>query len=172
MAYRKGTYHWLRRAGFLPAEARELAETSKAGIHAPYFLRMVQSRRGLYLNAIRYKWSDEQYRNVIRADYKKKQAFDVDAIGRVRGNIWKMLRWHEENTTIPEKYESPWRKKIKTNRAHKRQVTYTTRKRMLEDWIAELNTNISKATSEGRKEQLRKQISNLEEQINRINNGI
>lgn len=168
MAYRQGTYNWLKRAGFLPYEARELAQTSKAGIHAPYFLRMVQTRRGLYLNALRYEWSNDHYRTVIKQQYLDRDAIDIDAIGRSRINVWKLLRWYEEHTQIPEEYESPWRKKGKRNRATKRQVKQTTRRAMLEDWIKQVDANIKKTENERYKARLLQQKATLEEQLRRL----
>lgn len=169
MLGREGRSQFLIRAGFLRGEARELSHTSRAGLHAPYFQGMINARRSLKLNAIRWGWSEERYRQTIKQLYQDRGAIRYDAWGRAYGDYWKMLRWYEDRSPIPkDEYTSPWRKKIERKSTAKRQIKRTTRRSMLVQWIKELDDKIAKAQNEFRKKKLTEQRDRLQRQLEQM----
>ena len=155
--------------GFMPGEAKTLSHTSRAGMRAPYFQRMVASRRGLFMHAKRYGWSDEQYRDAIKRQYAERGCFKQDILGRIRADIWQLLRWYQERTPVPEAYESPWRKKVQRRGTQKREYKRVTRKKLIEDWIAQLNRNLQNPNlSDGRRQKLVQQRDNLQKQMGQM----
>lgn len=151
--------------GFLPGEARTLSHTSRAGFHASYFQRMLNARRALWLNAHRYNWTNEQYRDTIKRQYAERGCFKQDILGRIRADVWQLLRWYEERTEVPEEYESPWRKKVQRRSGQRREYKRITRKIMLGDWIAQLDRQLANPTlSEMRRTKLQQQRQNLQRQ--------
>jgi hypothetical protein len=170
---RQKRYDWLIRAGFLPSEAQQLSHASTKGIHAPYFIRMVNSRRALLLNAKRYGWTNEEYRNTIRKQYVDKGAIKHDTKGRTLIDVWRMLRYYEDKTPIPagEAYDSPWRKRIQKQMINKRATKKVTRKQMLEQWVKESDKFIKRAEERGnikRATQLKEQKAAFERQLKRL----
>lgn len=155
--------------GFLPAEARTLAHTSRRGLNAPYMKRFLNSRRALKLNADRYGWTDEQYRDAIKKQYGERGALKQDILGRIKIDVWKMVRFYEERAPIGEKYESPWRKKIQTRGKTKREMKSATRRQLITDWIAQLNrtlkrddlTDFRRTQMTGQRDRLQKQLDGL-----------
>lgn len=166
MAGRENRYNYLIQAGFLKAEARELSHTSKAGMKAPYFRAFINSRRSLKLNAIRYGWAVDKYRQAVKQLYVDKGAIKRDAWGRVYADPFKLLRWYEDRSPIPkDEYTSPWRKKIEIKSGTKRKINTVTRRAMLVQWIKEVNENIAKTTSEFRRKQLTEQRDRMQKRL-------
>lgn len=130
--------------GFLPSEAKQLSHVSKSGLKAPYTGRLLRSRRALFMNAKRYNWSDKQYRNAIKEQYLSRGCIKQDILGRVRADVWQMVRWYEDRTPEADEYESPWRKKQQRRSIKKREAKVTSRRRWLTDLIAQLNTTIAR----------------------------
>lgn len=166
---RQTRFEYFRKAGFFINEARELSHISRTGMKAPYVVRMVASRRTLRQNADRYGWSDTRYRNEVKAIYIQAGAIKYDVLGRSRINVWQMLRDYEDRVPEREAYESPWRKRLHVRSIGKKDYKYTTRKKMYQDWISQLERNLANATTDARKTQLRKQITNLREAMQRLN---
>lgn len=151
--------------GFLPGEANQLSRTSLSGMHAPYFQRMINARRALFLNARRYGWNDEQYRDAIKRQYTDRGCLKQDTLGRIRADVWQMLRWYEERTAKEAEYESPWRKRVQRRSSRKSTYKRITRSAMLDNWIAQLNRQISNPNiSQSRKDKLIAQRDNLQRQ--------
>jgi len=148
---------------FFPPEARELSHISREGMGTRYFRRMVNSRRALLRNAEQYDWSLTRYKQEVDNLYSDRNAYKQDSIGRFRKDVWKMLRWYEESYRMPDEYESPWRKKIKTKAEKKRTLKKTSRRQLMVDLIAEINRQLVKPDmGEWRKGQLEAQKNHLE----------
>ena len=127
---------------FFPSEARELAHTTREGMGTRYFRRMVNSRRALLRNAEQYDWSLTRYKQEVDNLYSDRNAYRPDAIGRLRKDVWKMLRWYEESYRMPDEYESPWRKKIRVKSADKRIKKQTSRRQMMMDLVADIDKRL------------------------------
>ncbi len=124
MTLRQQRARYLINNGFLAGEARQLSQTSRQGMLAPYFQRMVHARRMLRQNAIRYGWTDTRYREYIKQQYTDAEAIIPDILGRRRLDVWKMLRHYEQQAyRRGEEYESPWRKRIQRKSVHKKTTT-------------------------------------------------
>ena len=136
--------YWIR-AGFLPAEAREFSHISREGLlKASYVKRLLNSRRALQLNAIRYGWSKTKYADAVRQIYVDRGLLKTDKIGRKRNNIWALLRQYEDQTPDKEKYDSPWRKRMHTKSEIKRTKKTVSRKQQYKDTIQVLEGLISR----------------------------
>ena len=156
-------------AGFFPSEAEEFSRTSRAGMRAPYFRRMVRSRRRTLDNSVRYNWTRAQYEAHIKKMYADNGFLKQDRLGRIRIDPWQLLRYHEEAAyRRGEEYESPWRKRALRKGVRKREVKRTTRKGMLQSWISEIDHNIARTTNEKRLERLRIQRENLQQELKKM----
>lgn len=143
----KRTYrynYWIR-AGFLPSEAREFSHISRAGMGASYVKALLNSRRALQLNAIRWGWSKNRYADAVRQLYVDRGLLKPDKIGRKRDNIWALLRQYEDRTPDKEKYDSPWRKRMQTKSEVKRTKKIVSRKQQYKDTIEVLKGLIERA---------------------------
>lgn len=166
---RNRRYNYLITNGFFPNEAQQLSRTSRAGMKAPYFRTMVKSRRRLFDNAKRYKWSETKYRNYVRQLYINNGWITPDVLGRKRVDVWAMLRYYEERAfRRGEEYESPWKKRLQKKGEKKRQVKRTTRRDMLRSWIAQIDRSIERTRSEYRQRQLQTQRDRLQNQLDTI----
>lgn len=163
---RERRYNFLVKNGFLPVEARDLSRTSRAGMRAPYFQAMIRSRRSLFNNALRYGWTERQYRDYIRELYTSRGFVRPDKLGRYRPDVWSMLREYEERAhRRGEEYESPWKKRARRKSTRKQEAKRTTRKEALQSWIKQLDKSIERTASESRKAQLRNQRDNLKRML-------
>jgi len=141
---RQYRYDYLLRQGFLPGEARELSRTSKTGMKATYFQQWIRSRRRIFDNAKRYKWTDKDYRQYIKDQYIKSGFTKPDALDRKRVDVWAMLRrYHETVTDRGDEYESPWKKKT-TKRGVRKPTKKFNRTAAMKGWIKQLTANIDK----------------------------
>jgi len=126
---------------------------------------MVRSRRRLFENAKRYNWSESQYRDYVKKLYVDAGFLKTDTLGRMRVDVWAMLRDYEElSRRRGEEYESPWKRKLYRKSTAKKEVKRVTRKDMLRSWIKQIERSIERTTSERKRQQLMEQKANLEEQ--------
>lgn len=166
---RQQRQQFLQNQGFFPSEAREFSRTSRTGLRAPYFKRMIASRRRLFENAKRYKWTQKRYRDYIRKQYEDKGFVKRDSLGRYRPDFWAMVReWEERSRRRGEEYESPWEKKTQRRSGQKREVKRVTKKKALESWIKQLDRNIARSRSEQRIKKLQEQRQNLQQQLDAL----
>jgi hypothetical protein len=144
---RQSRYNYWIRAGFLPSEAREFSNISREGLlKAAYVKRLLNSRRALQLNAIRYGWSKTRYADAVRQIYVNRGLLKPDSIGRKRDNIWALLRQYEDQTPDKEKYDSPWRRQMHTKSEVKRTKKVISRKQQYKDTIEVLKGIIERAS--------------------------
>lgn len=153
MASRDTKKAYLSRAGFLPAERNELSHTSKAGMYAPYFQRMVRSRRALWLNAQRLHWSDYHYRQRVREDYEDKGILGKGERWN-KNMVWALLRWWQEQYPPEDEYTSPWQKRKAVRRSVKKKRKKVTRADMLRQRIADIDRRLPRVKSEVRKQKM------------------
>lgn len=169
---RERRYNYLRKNGFFPAEARELSRTSRQGLLAPYFQLWIKSRRRLFANAKRYKWADREYRDYVKKQYTDRGFLKQDSIGRIRIDVWAMLRDYEEKARRRgEEYESPWKKRTRRQSTARREMKRVTRKDMLKSWIIQLDKSIDRTESDARRQQLINQKDTLEQQLKDMGNN-
>jgi hypothetical protein len=155
--------------GFLPSEAMQLSHVSKAGTRAPYFQRMINSRRSLYLNAKRYGWTQTEYRDAIKRQYSERGAFKQDVLGRIRADVWQLLRWYEDKTPDQERYESPWRKRTTKRSGQRKTQKSLSRRQMYTDWIRHLTLQINDPnTSEKQRDRLKSQRNNFQQYLDKL----
>lgn len=160
---------YLRRNGFLPGEARELSRTSRDGLRAPYFQYWIRSRRRLYDNAIRYGWTDRQYRDYIKKQYEEVGGIKYDALGRPRADVWLMLRHLEEKAfRRGEEYESPWKKRGQRREKRKRDTQRVTRRQFLQSAINRVQRSLSRTKNPDKREFFEGQIREYQKQLNRL----
>lgn len=165
---RKSTYNKLIKSyGFFPAEARELAHTSKEGFGSMYMQRLLGSQRAIFLNAKRYGWSERKYREYIKELYIRNGWVKQDRLGHIRIDIWKRIRDLSESTPIENEYESPWAKRAGKKAGKKREGTRATRKALIEDWIRQLTDKISRTSDVRKLDPMLKQRANLENLLKR-----
>lgn len=163
---RQKRYEFLIARGFFPLEARQLSRVSRGGMKAPYFKRMSNSRKRLYDNAVRYGWSETKYRDYIRQMYIDNGLYNRDILGRIRIDVWQLLRYYEEQTYARgEEYESPWRIKRRKKQEKRRSRARVTKRQMLNSWISDLDRSISRTNSQSKKDQFEKQKVNLQRQL-------
>jgi len=144
----------------------ELSRTSRGGMRAPYFQFMIHSRRRLFENAKRYDWGEQKYRDYVKKLYADAGFLKTDKLGRLRVDVWAMLRDYEELAhRRGEEYESPWKKRTRRKSTVKQEMKRVTRKDMLKSWIVQIDRNIERTASEQRKQQLREQKARLEKQL-------
>lgn len=167
MAGRDTKRAYLQRAGFIPSEARELSHTSKAGIYAPYFQRMIRSRRALWLNAQRLRWSDYRYRQKVREDYEDKGILGRDERWD-KNLVWALLRWWQEQYPPADEYESPWQKRLARKRGVKKRRKKVTRADMLKQRIADIDRRLPRVKSEVRKRKMLEQRALYVRQLERL----
>ncbi len=166
---RERRFNYFRRAGFLPGESRELSHISRAGMHSAYVQRMVQARRGLWLNAQKYKWSDAEYRNRVKDQYANINAFKKDMMGRKIPDVWQILRYYEDRYPPPEgEYDSPWRKRTQKKQTMRRSERRVTRKGLYQQWIAGLDKTIANTSDPTRKARLEKQRQTYIDNMNKL----
>lgn len=166
---RQRKYDALISAGFFPPEATEFSRTSRSGMRAPYFRRMVKSRRRTLDNSIRYEWTRAQYEAHIKKMYVENGFLKQDKLGRIRIDPWQLLRYHEEVAyRRGEEFESPWRVRIRRKGVKKREVKRTTRKDALLSWIKQLDANIERTENERRKQKLIEQRKNLQAELDKM----
>ena len=117
---RQRRYDILRIAGFLPFEAREL---SRVPFKVPYMDVLIKERYKRFQEVTRAKWSWAGYERLIRAEYRDKNWQRQARAGRVRDDVWAMLRAfeHAYRAKHPD-YESPWQKRRRGWRKFLRQV--------------------------------------------------
>lgn len=155
--------------GFFKGEAIELSRTSRGGMRAPYFQRMIRSRRRLYDNSKRYKWTEQEYRDYVKKLYTDRGFVKTDVLGRRRVDVWAMLREFEERARrIGEEYESPWRKRTKRKTEKKREVKRVTRKDMLRSMIRQINRSMGRTTNPQRLAELTARKNYLVLQLERM----
>ena len=165
---RKSTYNKLVNSyGFLPSIARELSRTSKVGFGATYMKSLLATQRAIFLNAKRYGWSQNKYREYIKEMYARNGWVKQDALGRIRLDIWKYVRDMSERLPIESEYDSPWAKREHGKRAKKIAGTRATRKAVIQGWISELTVKIQRTSDQRRLDEYLRQRHNLENLLNR-----
>jgi hypothetical protein len=167
MASRDTKKAYLERAGFLPAERNELSRTSKAGMYAPYYQRMIRSRRAIYQNAKRNRWTEYHYRQHIREVYEDKGILGVDERWN-KNMVWALLRWYQEQYPPSDEYESPHQKRLARKRGIARRKKKVTRLDMITQRIAELDRRIPRVKSEARRQKMFEQRALLVRQAERL----
>ncbi len=142
---RKRKIAYLQRNGFLPSEARQLSRTSHQGLLSPYFQYWIRSRRRLYDNSKMYDWTSQEYRDYIKQQYIDIGALKSDNLGRIRIDVWAMLRYFEEKSyRRGEEYESPWKKRAKRKSVKRQESKRVTRKDMIISMIANIDRSIAR----------------------------
>lgn len=155
--------------GFFKSEAIELSRASRTGIRAPYFQAMIRSRRRLWDNAKRYKWTDREYRDYVKKLYIDKGFVKPDVLGRKRVDVWAMLRDYEERARRRgEEYESPWKRRAKRKSAKKQQVKRVTRRDMLVSMIKSIDRSIARTQNPQKLADLRARRNYLQLQLDRM----
>lgn len=166
---RQRKYDYLIGAGFYPAEATELSRTSRKGMSAPYFRRLIRSRRRTVENLTNAGYTDRQIRNFIKDVYVKNGWLKRDSLGRVRIDVWQFLRDQEDKAhRRGEEYESPWKKRTKKRSSTKKEKKRVTRKDMLQSLIKKLENRIAKTANENRRLQLEEQRFGYEQQLRKL----
>jgi len=162
---RKTRYDYLKRQGFLHAEALELSRTSRGGMNAPYFQQMIRSRRAVLQNAKRNNWTQDEYYNHIRKQYSKSGFVKPDKLGRYRPDVWSLLRRYQEaRYGKGDEYQSPWKKRTvspRTGRTAKKPTKKFDKSSMYRSWIKQLTDKIDRLPDNNRRRQLEKQRDNL-----------
>lgn len=142
---RQRKYDYLIRQGFFHREALELSRVSRRGMSAPYFTRMIRSRRRTIDNLKSSGKSDKDIREYIRQQYINNGWLKQDKAGRVMVDPWKLLRSQEDKARRRgEEYESPWRKRVYKKSAKKKETKRITRKDMLKSMIEKLERRIQR----------------------------
>lgn len=166
---RQRKYDYLLRQGFYPSEAKELSRTSRQGMKAPYFARMIRSRRRTIDNLKRAGKSDRDIRDYIKNQYINNGWLKKDKLGRTLINIWGLLRSHEDKARdIGDEYESPWKKRTYKRSTAKKEHKRTTRRDMLRSLITKLENRISRTANVNRREALEEQLYGYQQQLRRL----
>jgi len=166
---RQRKYDYLTRRGFFPSEAQELSRTSRKGISAPYFQRMIRSRSRTIQNLKDAGRTEKGIRNFIKQQYIDNGWLKQDKIGRTRIDVWKLLRSHEDKSKQRgEEYESPWRTRTYKRRATKRERKSVTRKDMLKSLISKLEGRIKRTSNQNKRTQLEEQLFSYQQQLRKM----
>lgn len=108
---RQTRYEKLRKAGFLPFEARPLSRVPKK---TPYLRFLMLSRASLKARAKKDGWTQVRYETNIKEQYRKKGWRRLNRAGKTVNDPWQMLRDYEERyKSVHPEYNSPWIKKQK-----------------------------------------------------------
>lgn len=166
---RQRKYEYLINAGFMPAEARELSRTSRTGMRSPYFSRMVQSRRRTVDNLIRLGRSSREIQDYIKRQYVERKFIKRDSMGRLRIDVWQLLRYHEDAAfRRGEEYESPWRKRTRRKATKKRTTKRISKKDMLRSMIKRIDRQIASTGNDTKRERLEETKYGYERELKRL----
>ena len=165
---RRRKYDYLIRNGFLPIEAREFSKTSRSGMSAPYYLRMIRSRRRTYDNAIRYGWTEREYRNYIKQKYLNNNFLKQDKIGRWILDPWKLLRYEEERAhRLGEEYESPWRKRTTKKAVKKQKIRRIKRADLIMSNISRIKRSLARTKSPSKRAALEAKLRDYQDMLDK-----
>ena len=168
---RQRKYDYLVKMGFYPNEATELSRTSRKGMSAPYFRRMVRSRKRSIENLKNTGKSESEIKTYIKNKYIANGWLRKDSLGRLRIDVWKLLRFHEEQSyDRGEEYESPWKKRGKTRSTTKKAYKRITRKDMLKSMIIKLERRIKRTPNINKQLELEEQLFSLQHQLRKMEN--
>jgi len=163
---------YLMRQGFFYPEAVELSRTSRAGMKATYFRFMIRSRRRTLDNSKKNNWGDKRYRDFIKQKYIDIGALKPDSLGRMRVDVWAMLRAFEEKARMREdEYESPWRRKGRRKTAKKKQTKRITRKDMIRSFIKKINRQMDRTRDPDKQDELLGKRQKYQRMLDGMENG-
>ncbi len=145
---RQRRYDYLITNGFMPSEAQELSRTTRNGMSAPYFRRMVRSRRRTVDNLKRSGYSPLKIKEYLKRQYINNNMTKQDSLGRVKADVWKLLRDQEDKSRRQgEEYESAWMKKVKKKTGNRKEKRRTTRRDMLVSLISKTEKQIERTAN-------------------------
>lgn len=102
-------YEKLRKAGFLPFEARPLSRVPIKTV--PYMGKLIAERRKELVKAERQGKTRTAYENLIRAKYRENKWLKAGK-RRIESDPWRMLRDFEDQWRAKQpEYSSPWQKR-------------------------------------------------------------
>lgn len=102
-------YELLRRAGFLPFEARPLSRIPTT--RTPYMGEMIKDRLKMRQKAIVEKTGQAEWERRIKGLYDENKWLRA-GVRRIERDPWKMLRDYEDRWRDKQpEYESPWEKR-------------------------------------------------------------
>ncbi len=169
---RQRKINYLVRQGFFASEAVELSRTSRAGMKASYFRFFIRSRRRTLDNSKTNNWSEKRYRDFIRQKYIDIGALKPDSLGRMRVDVWAMLRAFEEKARMREdEYESPWRRKGRRKTAKKKQTKRITRKDMIKSFIKKINRQMDRTRDPEKQDELLGKRQEYQRRLDGMENG-
>jgi hypothetical protein len=166
---RQRKYDYLIKQGFFHREAVELSRTSRTGMSAPYFRRLVRSRRRTVDNLSDSGYTEEEIKSFVREQYIKNGWIKKDSKGRVLIDIWQFLRDQEDKSkTRGEEYESPWRNKTHRKKSVKKIAKRVTRRAMLESMVTKLKNRIARTGNTQKRLMYEEQLYGYEKDLRKI----
>lgn len=106
---RQNRYSQMRRAGFLPFEARPLSKVPFA--ICPYLRRLIREREGELGKARRQGATQRQWEDHIKGRYAANRWLRAGK-KKIEADPWRMLRDYEDKWKAKQpQYTSPWQKR-------------------------------------------------------------
>lgn len=106
---RHARYEYLRKAAFLPFEARPL---SRVPSYVPYFRAIVKERRDMARKALKMGTKRLAFETQIRELYRVNRWVKKNKAGKIVADPWAMLRdFQDKFKDKNPQYDSPWEKR-------------------------------------------------------------
>ena len=121
---RQQRYTILRKAGWLPFEARPLSQVPIRTV--PYMKGMIKERQDMFRKAKDMGTTIDRWRSQIKELYIINKFVKVDKGGKRAANPWAFLRDYEDRWRAKNpSYESPWQKRRRSWRRFMEMVEKT-----------------------------------------------